>query len=44
MGKYLEAEVIKVKAEKSGAIFRRTDFTYLGGHGTFYQFDAHHFP
>lgn len=47
MGKFIESEIIKVKAPNRapGSILRRTDFkNYLNGHGTFYQFDKDHFP
>lgn len=46
MAKFLEAYPIKVKApeREPGSILRRTDFEYMNGHGTFYQFDINHFP
>lgn len=45
--RHIESKLIKVKAptREPGTILRRTDFkNYLGGHGTFYQFDNDHFP
>ncbi len=40
------AGLIKVDEpdREPGSIVRRTDFNYLGGHGTFYLFDKEHFP
>jgi len=44
--KFVGTEPRKVKAPKRppGSILRRTDFKYMGGHGTFYRFDKKHFP
>lgn len=46
MAKFLEAYPIKVKAppREPGTILRRTDFNYLDGHGTFYQFNENYLP
>lgn len=40
------SQPIKVKAPKRApdSVLRRTDFNYMEGHGTFYQFDKEHFP
>lgn len=44
-GNHFESNLIKIKEDREpGTILRRTDFNYLGGHGTFYRFDKNHFP
>lgn len=44
--RFVESYPIKVKAPERefGSIVRRTDFSYMNGHGTFYRFDKDHFP
>ncbi|MBR3246613.1 hypothetical protein IKF87_01885 [Candidatus Saccharibacteria bacterium] len=42
----MKAHPRKIKAPRRapGEILRRTDFDYMDGHGTFYQFNKDHFP
>lgn len=43
--KYLERSPrhFEVSPRKPGSIKKRTDFMYMGGHGTFYRFDEKHY-
>ena len=34
----------EVPERAPGSISRRTDFNYMGGHGTFYRFDEENMP
>ena len=39
------ASLIHIEEKRDpNSVVRRTDFNYLGGHGTFYTFDENHFP